>query len=295
MAASSLIPESGESAAPSFRQAHPVLARFLKNPMGIVSGSALLLVIAACAGAPLLTHYGPNTPDLSAMLVAPSGHHLFGTNPLGMDLFSQVLYAGRISLVIGALSALIAGVIGSILGLLAGYFGGVVDVLIMRMVDAALSVPILLVILVLVVMLGGSLPVVVGLIAVSGWMYPARIVRAQTLLEKELPYVEAARSLGCRPFVIMTKHIFPNVVGALIVNVTIFVGQAVLMESAMSFLGAGLQPPNVSLGYLLNQSQSYLTSAPWLPVFPGLLIFVIVVGTNMFGDALRDAFNPEVA
>jgi len=251
-------------------------------------------VVAACAGAPLLTHFGPNTPDLSAMLVAPNATHPFGTTPLGMDLFAQVLYAGRISLIIGALSALIAGAIGSILGLLAGYLGGVVDVVIMRLVDAALSVPILLVILVLVVMLGGSLVVVIGLIAVSGWMYPARIVRAQTLLEKGLPYVEAARSLGCRPLAIMWQHIFPNVIGALIVNVTIFVGQAVLMESAMSFLGAGLEPPNVSLGYLLNQSQSYLSSAPWLPIFPGLLIFVIVVGTNMFGDALRDALNPEV-
>lgn len=294
MAASSARKEARNGAAPTFRQSHPILARFLRNPMGVTSGAALLLVVAACAGAPLLTHFGPNTPDLSAMLVAPNATHPFGTTPLGMDLFAQVLYAGRISLIIGALSALIAGAIGSILGLLAGYLGGVVDVVIMRLVDAALSVPILLVILVLVVMLGGSLVVVIGLIAVSGWMYPARIVRAQTLLEKELPYVEAARSLGCRPLVIMWKHIFPNVIGALIVNVTIFVGQAVLMESAMSFLGAGLEPPNVSLGYLLNQSQSYLSSAPWLPIFPGLLIFVIVVGTNMFGDALRDALNPEV-
>jgi peptide/nickel transport system permease protein len=278
----------------TFLSSHRTAARFLRNPSGLASAILLLLVVVLCVGAPLFTHYGPNTPDLSALLAPPGAAHPFGTNPLGMDLFSQVLYAGRISLAIGALSAVIAGVIGALLGLVAGYFGGIVDTVIMRLVDTALSVPLLLIILVLVVMLGSSLYDVIGLIGLSGWMYPARIVRSQTLLEKELPYVEAARAIGCGGLTIMLRHIFPNIVGTLIVNVTIFVGQAVLMESAMSFLGAGLEPPNVSLGYLLNQSQSYLGSAPWLSIFPGLFIFLIVVGTNMFGDALRDALNPEI-
>ncbi len=278
----------------SLLASHRTAARFLKNPSGLISGVLLLIVIVLSVGAPLFTHLGPNTPDLSALLAPPSAAHPFGTSPLGMDLFSQVLYAGRISLAIGAISAIIAGVIGALLGLIAGYYGGVVDTVIMRLVDTALSVPLLLIILVLVVMLGSSLSVVIGLIGLSGWMYPARIVRSQTLLEKELPYVEAARAIGCGGLTIMWRHIFPNIIGSLIVNVTIFVGQAVLMESAMSFLGAGLEPPNVSLGYLLNQSQSYLSSAPWLSIFPGLFIFLIVVGTNMFGDALRDALNPEI-
>jgi peptide/nickel transport system permease protein len=267
------------------------LRRLLRNPTGLISAAVLVLLALAAILAPVVTPYGPNTPDLTALLQPPGGRHLLGTNDIGIDLLSEILYGMRLSLVIGLVSAVIAGVVGAIFGAVAGYFGGAVDMVIMRLVDVALSVPLLFVLLVLIVILGSSVATVVAVIGLSSWMYPARIVRSQFLVHKELPYVSAARAIGGSDIRIMFRHILPNVASALLVNVTLLVGQAILLESAMSFLGAGLEPPNITLGYLLNQAQSYLQSAPWLMLFPGLALFAIVECVNLLGDALTDALD----
>ncbi|WP_143216212.1 ABC transporter permease [Ferroacidibacillus organovorans] len=268
-----------------------MIKRIFRNKITIIATCFLILVALSAIFAPWIAPYTLNTPDLNAMLAPPSSVHLMGTDDVGIDLFTEVLYGGRISLMIGLSSALIAVMIGGAIGSIAGYFGGTVDAVLMRLTDVGLSVPLLFVILGLVAVLGPSPTTIVEVISLTSWMYPARIIRSRFLYLKSLDYVTAAKTVGCRNGRIIFSHIMPNAVAPLIVNTTLLVGQAIVLESVMSFLGAGVQPPNISWGYLLNQAQSYLTSAPWLAIFPGLMIFLVVLCINVLGDAVRDAFD----
>jgi len=272
--------------------AHMILRRFLRHKVAVGAACVLIVIALSAIFAPYLTPYQRGTPDLMNMLAPPSWQHLMGTDELGIDLFTEVLYGGRISLTVGIFAALMAVVVGGAIGSISGYFGGLVDGLLMRLTDVGLSVPLLFVVLLLALLIGPTPVSVITIIGLTSWMYPARIVRSEFLTLKSRDFVEAARAVGMHSGRIILKEIFPNAMAPLIVNATLLVGQAIILESVMSFLGAGLTPPNISWGYLLNQAQSFMTSAPWLSVFPGLMIFVVVLAVNLVGDGLRDALDP---
>lgn len=224
-----------------------------------------------------------------------------GTDALGRDLLTRLLYGGRISLTVGFAVVLITLLIGVPIGAIAGYFGGWVDNLLMRITDAALALPSLLVLILLSAMLREldaplleeypvlTIALVIGLLS---WMFTARLVRATYLSIRELDYVLAARTLGVKDFRIITRHILPNAIGPIIVESTLEVGYAILEESGLSFLGFGIQPPTPSWGNLLSNAQEHMLKHPWLAIFPGLMIFLTVISINYVGDGLRDAFDP---
>jgi len=271
-----------------------VARRFSRHHLAMASLVVLLLIALASALAPALAPYSPNQPDLSAVLAPPGGHHLMGTDNVGVDLFSEVLYGGRISLMIGLLSALVAVGLGSLVGSVAGYYRGWVDAVLMRVTDVALSVPLLFIVLLLALLAGPKPSTVIFIIGATAWMVPARIVRAQFLTLCEREFVEASRASGQLDRRIIVREIFPNAMAPLIVNATLLVGQAIVIEAVMDFLGAGLSPPNISWGWLLNQAQSYIAEAPWLSFFPGFMIFIVVLAVNLVGDGLRDALDPTM-
>jgi len=278
-------------AVPATSQSARMFKRIFHKPITVIATAFLILVALSAIFAPWIAPFQLNTPDLSSMLAPPSATHWMGTDDVGIDLFTEVLYGGRISLMIGLSSAIIAVVIGGTIGSVAGYFGGWVDAVLMRITDVGLSVPLLFVILGLTAILGPSPTTIIEVISLTSWMYPARIIRSRFLTLKSLDFVLAARTIGVRASRIIFSHVLPNAMAPLIVNTTLLVGQAIVLESVMSFLGAGIQPPNISWGFLLNQAQGYLTNAPWLAIFPGLMIFLVVLCVNVLGDAIRDAFD----
>lgn len=271
---------------------NPLLRRFLRHRIAVLGICLLVVIGLASALAPIIAPYRLGVPDYGAILTPPSLRHLMGTDDIGVDLFTEVLYGGQISIVIGLVSAVVAVVLGGIIGSLAGYFGGVVDTILMRIVDMALSVPILFIILILSVIFGATPMTIILIIGGTSWMYPARLVRGQFLTLRDREFVDAARACGASNGRIIFRHILPNAVAPLIVNATLLVGQAIILESVMSFLGVGIQPPYVSWGYLLNTAQSYFLAAPWMGFFPGLMIFLVVLSVNLVGDGLRDALDP---
>jgi len=278
-------------AVPATSQSARMFKRIFHKPITVIATAFLILVALSAIFAPWIAPFQLNTPDLNSMLAPPSATHWMGTDDVGIDLFTEVLYGGRISLMIGLSSAIIAVVIGGTIGSVAGYFGGWVDAVLMRITDVGLSVPLLFVILGLTAILGPSPTTIIEVISLTSWMYPARIIRSRFLTLKSLDFVLAARTIGVRASRIIFSHVLPNAMAPLIVNTTLLVGQAIVLESVMSFLGAGIQPPNISWGFLLNQAQGYLTNAPWLAIFPGLMIFLVVLCVNVLGDAIRDAFD----
>lgn len=270
----------------------PILRRLFRHRIAVVSAIVLLLIALSAIFAPFLAPYPLGEPNLNALLEPPSWQHLMGTDALGVDVFTEVLYGGRISLEIGLSSALLGVSLGGVIGALAGYFGGFLDTLLMRATDVALSIPTLFVILVAVRLVGGTPASIITIIALTSWMYPARLMRGQVLTVREREYVEAAKAEGATPLGILWRHLVPNAIAPLIVNATLLSGQAIVIEATLDFLGAGLGPPNVSWGLLLNEAQSNLTNAPWLALFPSAMIFLVVLCMNLLGDGLRDALDP---
>lgn len=214
--------------------------------------------------------------------------HLFGTDQLGRDLLARVMYGGQVSLLIGVLAVVISGTIGIILGSLAGYYGGKVDGIISRLIEAQLSLPLLMMLLLVVALFGSSIPVITFVIAIANWPEPARLTRSLVMVEREKPYVEAARVLGVKRLGVLIKHVLPNVIAQAIVVVLLLLAQAVLLESALSFLGAGPQRPFPTWGRIISDGQDVITSAWWLVTLPGVVIATLVVGVNLLGDGLRD-------
>ncbi|SMC05845.1 ABC transporter permease [Sulfobacillus thermosulfidooxidans] len=276
-----------ETKAPSNR----FIARFKTHRPALLGLALLTVITLASILAPVLAPYPLNAPDLNALLAPPSLHHLMGTDDVGIDLFTEVLYGGRVSIAVGIFSAVVAITVGTAIGSTAGYYGGIIDGILMRLTDVALSTPVLFIILLVTALTGPHPVTVVLVIGLTAWMFPARILRSQFLTFKSRDFVEAARAMGMTDSRIIIRHILPNALPPLIVNATLLVGQAILTESTMSFLGAGLQPPNISWGYLLNQAQTYLTTAPWMAFFPGLMIFLVILSVNMVGDGLRHALD----
>lgn len=252
-----------------------------------------LLVLAAMALAvivgPWISPYSYDQQDFALLgtPAAPSAAHWLGTDELGRDGLTRLLYGGRISLAVGLSCAVVATGFGTLVGATAGYFGGWIDQVLMRLTDVMLSIPALPLVLVLSGMLHPSPELLVIVIATLIWMAPARLVRGQTLSLKERDYVTAARVLGAGPARIVLRHILPNMLGSIVVSATIAVGGSIMLESALSFLGFGVQPPIPTWGGLLNKAAPWLVSSPWLAAPPGLMIFVTIVAVNLIGDGLR--------
>lgn len=267
--------------------------RFKRHKAALVSGLVLGLLAAVTVIGPRLSKYNFHQIDILNRSKGPSAQHWFGTDLLGRDEFVRVLYGGRISLGVGLAVALSAGLIGTLVGSLAGYYGGWIDNILMRVTDMFLAFPFLVILIIASRILGGSVLDVVIILTAFFWMPDARIVRGLFLSMKEKEFVEAARASGARDRRIIFFHILPNAMGPIIVSVTLGVAAAILTESALSFLGFGIQPPTPSWGNLLNSAQDAAVTSPWLVWFPGLMILVTVLCVNYLGDGLRDALDPH--
>ena len=226
--------------------------------------------------------------------IPPNLQHLMGTDQLGRDNFTRILHGARVSLSVGLSSALIATFLGTLIGALAGFYGGWVDSLLMRFTDVVLSIPLLPLVIALSGFLRPSLPLLVLIIGGLGWMGTARLVRGQFLSLRNTDYVEASRALGGSNARIMFRHILPNALGPIVVSTTLAVGGAIILESALSFFGLGVQPPTPTWGNLLTGSSDFLETAPWLAAYPGLFILLTVLSVNFLGDGLRDALDPRL-
>jgi ABC-type dipeptide/oligopeptide/nickel transport system permease subunit len=254
---------------------------------------ALLVFIAIFA--PLLAPYSPTKQDLYRVLAPPSRVHLLGTDNLGRDLLSRLLYGARVSLFVGVVSSLVSALIGVPVGLIAGFRGGVVDAIIMRVTDAFLCFPPLVFILAMSAALGPGLENVMMSFALFGWTGFARITRGQVLQVRELPFIEAARSVGVPRMRIMFRHVLPNVAAPVLIALTVSIGIAILIESGVSFLGLGVQPPTASWGKELRVGFTYLAAAPLFAIAPGVMISLAIISFNFVGDGLRDALDPRMA
>jgi peptide/nickel transport system permease protein len=248
-----------------------------------------LVVVLPIVFAGLLPLPGPDEQDLAQRRLPPlTDGHLFGTDQLGRDLLSRVLHGGQVSLTIGVLAVLVSGIVGVLAGALAGYFGGWLDAVVSRLLEAQLSLPLLMMLLLVVALFGPSVPVITFVIAIAQWPEVARLTRSLVLVEREKPYVAAARVLGLRHLGILARHVLPNVVRPASLVVLLLLAQAVLLESALSYLGAGPQRPFATWGRIISDGQDYITTSWWLITLPGLVIVLLVVGVNLLGDALRD-------
>ncbi len=268
-----------------------IINMFRTNHAALAGLIVILLIILAAVFAPLITRYDPNALNLANMRKPPSAEHWFGTDDMGRDVFSRVIYGGRLSLMIGFVPSVISLVLGTVLGLMAGYLGRHVDAVIMRLADVVLAFPSLLLAMVVMYTLGSSILNMFIALSIINWAGTARVVRAQTLSLKEKEFVEAARSMGVSRFSIVFKHILPNCLPNLIVLFTLDIPGAIMWESSMSFLGVG-DPNAASWGLMVSQGKSYAYMCPWLILAPGLAILVTVMAFNFLGDGLRDAIDP---
>ena len=267
-------------------------ARLRRHRLAVASLVALAATAAACVAAPLLAGYEFDAIDLDSIRAAPSLEHWMGTDDLGRDLFTRVLYGGRVSILIGVVAALIGTGLGALVGAVAGFYGRALDNLLMRFTDVVYSIPTLPLLIVLAsytAATAGSMALVIGLLS---WMTTARVVRGEVLSIKEAAYVEAARSLGATNGRLIVRHILPNALGPIVVGATLTVGNAIIVESSLSFLGLGVQPPTPTWGNMLMDAQATMASKPWLTIFPGVAILVVVLAVNFLGDGLQDALDP---
>jgi peptide/nickel transport system permease protein len=257
-------------------------------------GLIILLPMFACAlFAPLLSPHNPVEPDLKNILLSPSFSHPFGTDTLGRDVFSRVIYGSRVSLLVGFVSVGIATLLGLLVGAISGYYGGVVDEVIMRFVDLMMCFPTFFLILAVIALLEPSIWNIMIVIGLTSWMGIARLVRAEILSIKGKEYVLAARAMGLSHLRIIFSHVLPNALSPVYVVATLGIGGAILTESALSFLGIGVQPPTPSWGNILTQAKDNIEVAWWLSLYPGLAIFLTVMGYNLLGEGLRDMFDPR--
>lgn len=291
-------PEVGAVKSESYGQL--ILRRFLRHRLAVVSMILLILIMISALLAPLYPH-DPEKINLRAKLEPPSLSHPMGTDDLGRDMLARVLYGGRVSLAVGLFASLLSLIFGTLVGALAGFYGGWLDNLLMRMTDVFLSFPSLFVLILLGAMIRdtplakyqGGLPTIILVISILAWMTTARLVRASFLTVRELDYVQASRALGASNPRLILLHMIPNIIGIIIVQGALRTAYAILTESGLSFLGFGIQPPTPTWGNMLNDAQTYMTRYPWLAIFPGLMIFIVVICVNFVGDGLRDAFDPH--
>jgi peptide/nickel transport system permease protein len=275
--------------------------RFRSHP-GAIASSAVLLTLLLAVILVGFSPYDPERSNLAHKLEPPSLEHPFGTDPLGRDLLTRVLYGGRISMTVGFMVVVVTLLIGIPVGAVSGYFGGWIDNVLMRITDTVLSLPILLVLILLSAMLRemdmpllrrNNVLTIALAIGVLSWMAVARLVRATFLSVREMDFITAAHCVGASSPRIILRHILPNAIGPIVVEATLLIGWAIMEEAGLSFLGFGIQPPTPSWGNLLSNAQGHMTKHPWLAIFPGLMIFLTIISVNYIGDGLRDAFDPH--
>lgn len=281
---------SPSAVTPQLLRASAAARRARSSRIKLWSGAILtLLVILPIVLANFLPLADPNVQNLAARRLPPlTDGYLFGTDQLGRDMLSRILFGGQTSLMIGLLAVVVSGAIGLILGSIAGFYGRWADVLISRVLEAQMSLPLLMMLLLVVALFGPSIPVITGVIAIAQWPEVARLTRSLVLVEREKPYVDAAKTLGLHKISILIKHVIPNVFKQASLVILLLLAQAVLLESALSFLGAGPQRPFATWGRLISDGQDYITTSWWMVTLPGLVIVALVVGVNLLGDALRD-------
>lgn len=263
-----------------------------QNKLAAASAVLILLIILAAVFAPFVAPYDHLAQSLTDRLQTPSMAHWLGTDELGRDVLSRIIFGARISLTIGLVPTLISMAIGTVLGLCAGVYGGKVDFVIMRLADVMLAFPSLLLAMVVMYTMGGGLINIFIALSLINWASTARVVRSQTLSLKEKEYVEAARSIGVSRWTIMFRHILPNCLPSLIVLFTLNIPSAILSEASLSFLGVGAQPPSASWGLMAVRGKKYLFSEPWLCIAPSVAIMIVVLAFNFLGDGLRDVLDP---
>jgi peptide/nickel transport system permease protein len=282
----------GEARAPAGQSYGQIALRRLRRHRLAMAGAVVVLVlVAASVLSPWIAPYPPTHIDLANRMSPPSWKHPLGTDELGHDVLTRLLYAGRVSLSVGFSAALASALVGTVVGMVSGFYGGWLDNLLMRFVDIMLSIPDLPILIILARYFGGSLVGIVAVITVFGWMGTARLVRGEVLKLKNTDFVEAARALGASNARIMVRHLVPNALAPVIVAATLAVGGAILTEAALSF---GIQPPTPSWGNMLQNAQDFIWRTPLLAFWPGLMIFLTVLCFNFFGDGLRDALDPRL-
>lgn len=265
----------------------------LSNPLSLVGFIIIVCVFLLSMLAPIVAPFDPNYIDVKAILLEPSMQHWMGTDGLGRDVLSRMLYGGRISLLVGLVAVGISTAIGILLGALAGFYRGWVDTLIMRIVDVMLSIPSFFLILAVIAFLTPSIINIMIVIGLTSWMGVTRLVRAEFLSLSEREFVMASRTLGAKNIRLIFTHLLPNSLTPIIVSAVLGVAGAVLMESGLSFLGLGVQAPQASWGNILTDGKEYIQFAWWLSLFPGLAILITVLGYNLLGEGLRDALDPR--
>jgi len=278
----------------SQRQSAIVVRQLRRNRAAVAGAIILAIEIILAVGAPIFARYDPIEQDFSVALQGPTHAHLFGTDDVGRDLLSRVMYGARISLSVGLIAVGIGSITGVILGVIAGFYGGVIDTLLLRFMDILLAFPGILLALAVVAVLGPGLYNVMIAVGFGGVPAYTRLARASTLSVRERDYVLAARAIGCPNGRIMGRYILPNVIPPVIVLATLGIAGAILTAAGLSFIGVGAQPPSPEWGAMLSLGRQYLQRAWWVTVFPGLAIMVTVLSVNMVGDAFRDALDPKL-
>ena len=284
--------------APSARRAGwtaTVVACARRRPLGAIGAAIVLGMLAVAALAPALAPYDPVTVDFAAMLSPPSAKHWLGTDSFGRDVLSRLIYGSRTALLVGFGSALFGATAGAILGVGSAYFGGKIDLYLQRLMDIFLAFPLIVLALAIVAILGNSLPNLILAITIPMIPRSALVIRSSALAIREMPYVDAARASGFRHGRIILRHMLPNVMAPYLIMLTAFLGQAVLLEASLSFLGLGVQEPTAAWGLMLRGAAvEFAEAAPWMAIFPGLAISLAVFAFNLFGDSLRDALDPKL-
>ncbi len=267
---------------------------FVKNKAALLGAVIVALIVIFAISAPLLAPYDPTTQDIPNRLAKPGFDHPLGTDQYGRDIMSRLIYGARISLMVGILSVVVGILIGVILGLVAGYSGGFMDLIICKIIDVLMSFPMLLLAMGIVAMLGTSLLNSILAVGISSIPRFARLTRGQVLALKNSEFVDAVRALGSSPVRIVCLHLLPNIVSPIIVMGTLYIATAIIMESNLSFLGLGVQPPTATWGGMISDGRAFLRSSPWVSTFPGIAIALSVLAFNMLGDGLRDALDPKL-
>ncbi|MEH7389474.1 ABC transporter permease [Bacillus sp. JJ1503] len=276
------------------------LSQLLKSKTGTVGLLIVILVVIGAIFAPLLAPFDPAVTNVANRLKPPFwmdgavAGHLLGTDNLGRDILSRILYGSRVSLLVGFSAVLLAGLIGMVMGLISGYYGGIVDTIIMRLVDSFLAIPNILFMLIVLAILGPSLPTLILVLGGITWVTYARMVRSETLSIKARDFVRSAKAIGAKDSRIIATYILPNIISSFIVIATLNVASTIILEASLSFLGLGIQPPDVSWGLMLSDGREYLATSWWIATFPGIAITITVLGIIFLGDWLRDTLDPRL-
>jgi len=267
--------------------------RLVKRRAAMIGLGVVVFFILIAAAAPLVSPYDPLATSWTAVRKAPSVAHLFGTDEIGRDVLARIIWGSRASLLAGLVSVMLALAVGVPIGLVSGYVGGALDALVMRIIDAMLAIPFLILAIALAAFLGPSLSNAMIAIGITQMPIFARLTRGQVLSVKHEDYIEAAHAIGNPQYRVVLRHIFPNIVPPLLVQATLATAAAIIAEASLSFLGLGQQPPDPSWGSMLNTAKNFMAQAPWMAIWPGLAIFSLVLSLNLFGDGLRDALDPR--